>query len=200
MKALAITLWGSATLLASEAWAAGAKHGAAEKSAGLPQFDPSSFASQVFWLAIAFAILYIFFSKKTLPEISSVIESRKEHIQSDLTSAEELKAEAEGVQEAYETILEEARQKSSTSFAKAEAKIKEKTNEVYQDFQARSAKEITAKEKAIEKAKADAMDEMNVLAAEIAREAAEKIIGVETDLKQAKTVVKSLHTSRAKAA
>ena len=49
-------------------------------------------------------------------------------------------------------------------------------------------------------AKAAAMEDMASLAAEIASKAAEKIIGVETDIKQAKDVVKSIHDSKAKAA
>ena len=36
---------------------------------GLPQFDPSSFPSQMFWLAVTFAILYLFFSNKTAADI-----------------------------------------------------------------------------------------------------------------------------------
>ena len=199
MKVLAITLGSWALLTSTEVWAAAEKH-AESGSAGLPQFDPSSFTSQVFWLAISFAAMYVFFSRKTLPEISGVIESRHDQIQSDLDSAENLKHEAEEVHDAYEKILEDARLKSSASFSQAEEKIKAKANDTYQDFQERSAKDIKSKEAAIEKAKNAAMDEMNVLAAEIAREAAEKIIGVETDLKQAEGVVKSLHTSRAKAA
>lgn len=167
---------------------------------GLPQLDPSNFSSQIFWLLVAFGIMYFVFSRRILPEMSSVIESRHEHIQSDLDTAEELKREAEEVQAAYEKILDDARTKSSKSFAQAEEKIKTHTAEAYQEFQVRSGKTIVQKESAIENAKNEAMAEMNGLAAEIAREAAEKIIGVETDLKQAKTVVESLHTSRAKAA
>ena len=168
--------------------------------AGLPQLDPANFTSQIFWILVAFGVLYVFFSRRTLPEISSVLESRHAHIQSDLTSAEELQEEAEKVQEAYEKILTDARAKASASFAQAEENISAKMVKEYQGFQERSAKAIAEKEAAIETAKNAAIEEMNGLAAEIAREAAEKIIGVETDLKQAKTVVKSLHSARAKAA
>ena len=167
---------------------------------GLPQLDPANFTSQIFWILVAFGVLYVFFSRRTLPEISSVLESRHAHIQSDLTSAEELQQEAEEVQEAYEKILADARAKAARSFAQAEEKISAKMVKEYQGFQERSANAIAEKEAAIEKAKSEAIEQMNGLAAEIAREAAEKIIGVETDLKQAKTVVKSLHSARAKAA
>lgn len=167
---------------------------------GLPQLDPANFTSQIFWILVAFGVLYVFFSRRTLPEISSVLETRHAHIQSDLTSAEDLRREAEEVQESYEKILADARNKAARSFAQAEEKISARRVKEYQAFQERSAKALADKEAALEKAKNEAIEQMNVLAAEIAREAAEKIIGVETDLKQAKTVVKSLHSARAKAA
>ena len=42
-------------------------HGAEHASSGgLPQFDPAWFPSQLFWLAVTFALLYVIFAKKTL--------------------------------------------------------------------------------------------------------------------------------------
>ncbi len=183
----------------AEEMAHDAHHGGEAGGSGLPQLDPSNFTSQIFWLLVAFAFLYLFFSRKTLPEISSVIETRHEHIQKDLDTVEEHRKEAEEVREAYEAILADARKKASKSFSQVEDKIKTAAANEYQAFQQRSAAEIADREQAIEEAKKAAMSEMNVLAAEIAREAAEKIIGKSTDLARAKTVVKSLN-SKAKAA
>lgn len=193
----------AALLLSAKAYAAADSHGAdhaKEGGAGLPQFDPSSFPSQVFWLAITFGFLYIFFAKKTLPELSSIIEKRHEKIQNDLQSAEKLKSEAEDVQKAYEESLDKARADSSKHFSEAETAIKAKAASQYEAFQDKAATQIAETEKAVEKAKAKAIKDMDALAAEIAREAAEKIIGIETDLDQAKSAVKSLNTSKAKAA
>lgn len=49
-------------------------------SAGLPQMDTAWFPSQIFWLAITFGFLYVVFSKKVLPGISSTLESRRNQI------------------------------------------------------------------------------------------------------------------------
>lgn len=175
-----------------------AAHGA-EASAGLPQFDPSSFPSQVFWLAVMFAILYMFFSRKTLPEISRIIEKRAEHITRDLNTAEELRKEAQEIQQAYEDKLNEAKVRASKHYDDAERLIHEKMKKEYDAFNKRAAQKLKETEKHIEKAKAEIMDQMDYLAAEIARAAAEKIIGVSTDIGQAKTVVRSLN-EEAKAA
>ena len=170
---------------------------AASGGVGLPQFDPSSFAGQVFWLIIAFSVLYFFFAKKTLPEISSVMENRKMHIQSDLDSAETLKTEAEQVHAAYDEALDKARQKSSGYFLKATEKINKNTVAQLQAFQDKASEQISALEAEINDAKTAAMDDMNVIAAEIASEAAEKIIGVSADIKKAKTVVQSIQKKKA---
>src|SRR5690606_28063422 len=51
---------------------------------GLPQLDVSTFPSQLFWLFVSFGIMYMIFSRRTLPEISGVLENRQSHIQGDL--------------------------------------------------------------------------------------------------------------------
>lgn len=174
---------------------AAAEHGGG--GGGLPQFDPSSFASQVFWLAIAFAFLYIFFKKKTLPDIASVLKKRETHIRSTLESAKRQKEVAEGLQRDYEIGLDRARQDALNAFALAEKAIKENAEQKTKVFQQKALVEIQKTEAAIEKSKAAVMDDMHAIAAEIASKAAEKIIGVETDIDHAKTVVRSL---KAKAA
>lgn len=175
--------------------AADAAHGGG--GVGLPQFDPSSFASQVFWLAIMFVVLYVFFSKKALPELGAVMKKRDVHIRGALESAKRQKEVAEGLQAEYERNIENARLEATGAFTAAEKAIKEKADAGYKTFQQNAAKQIEKTEAEIEKAKTAAMEDMHSLAAEIASKAAEKIIGVETDLDQAKTLVRSL---KAKAA
>lgn len=173
------------------------EHHAEHASGGLPQFNPESFTSQIFWLVIAFAILYLFFSKRTLPDISNIIANRQEHIQSDLDMAEELRAEAEEVHQAYEEALSDARNKASEHFVKAEEKIKAKTAKEMETFQERALADIKKTEDSIEKAKEAALEDLNSIAAQIASDAAAKIVGISPDIKQAKTVVESLNKKRA---
>lgn len=182
-----------------EVFAAGASHGE-KASSGLPQMDPTWFPSQLFWLAITFVVLYVIFSKKVLPELSSIIESRREHIQGDLDNASSLKEEADKVHQAYNEILEDARQKSTSVFIETDEQIKERTENEYKSFEDRAQKETDVFEKRIEKAKIEAMGDMDAIAAEIAAEAAERIVGIATDIKDAKNVVKNVNKQNKKAA
>lgn len=171
--------------------------GHAKEVDGLPQLDFTTYPSQIFWLFIAFIILYFIYSKKTLPEISSTIENRHNQVDGDLETATKLKEEADDVHAAYEEILSKARADSSDIFKKAEEKIKAKTEKKLADFRERSSKMTQDTEAEVVKAKADAMDDMQSVAAEVASIAAEKIVGISPDIDQAKTLVKNMNKKAA---
>jgi F-type H+-transporting ATPase subunit b len=180
-------------LLAAEEHGGGGEHA----SGGLPQFDPSTFASQLFWLAVTFAVLYVFFSKKSLPDIAKVLENREKHIKNDLDTAERLQREAEQAQQHYESLLTNAKAEATKLTTGAVTSLKEQAEKNQQAFREKSAKEIDALEGRLKKAKQDAMKDMNKIAAEIAREAAEKIVGIKADIEQAQNVVQALNKREA---
>lgn len=159
---------------------------------GLPQLDFTTYTEQIFWLFVFFIILYVFFSKKTLPEVSSTIERRKEQIQGDLDNAESLREDADKVQQAYEDILSDARTKSTDAFSAMETEIKAKNEKQLAAFKERSLKATEKTEASIEAAKSDAIGDMNSIAAEVASIAAQKIVGVSTDIDKAKDLVKTI--------
>ncbi len=173
--------------------AGGAEHGLShEKTSGLPQLDASTFPSQVFWLVVIFVTMYFFFAKKSLPEISNTIENRSERIANDLDTAERLKDEVAAVQASYEESLSEARAQSAALYTNIEQEIKDRSEKFSIEFQENSAKKIRNLEESIEKAQKQAMEEMSSVAAEVAMESTNKIIGVKVDSKFAKSVVDSL--------
>lgn len=182
--------------------AGGAKHGDAHgadhgsSSGGLPQFDVSMFPSQLFWLVVTFGILYLFFSTKVLPDISSTLENRREHIQDDMDTAQKLKEEAEQAQTDYEKGLEASRLKAHKTLTKTHESIKNKADKEAEKFRELTENEIKALEARIESAKDSIMDDMNVIAAEVAHEAAERVVGISTDIDRVKTVVKSLNDKK----
>lgn len=166
---------------------------AEHESGGLPQFDPSSFSSQIFWLAVVFAALYFIFARKSLPAISNAIETRDQKIQGDRNLAEQMKNEAVAVLEGYEKSLENARAESARISGETAQSVKTRAEEALSAFQQKAEAKMAAMETSLNDSKHQAMDEMNTIAAEVASAAAEKIVGISTDLNQAKTVVKSLN-------
>ena len=77
--------------------------------AGMPQLDPTYWASQAFWLILIFTILYISISKFYLPKIKGNLDDRENKIKEDLDSANKFKDLSESKLREYEKILEESK-------------------------------------------------------------------------------------------
>ena len=77
--------------------------------AGMPQLDPTYWASQTFWLILVFTILYISISKFYLPKIKNNLDNRENRIKDDLDDAHKFKELSELRFKEYEKILEDAK-------------------------------------------------------------------------------------------
>lgn len=179
---------------------AAASHDGEHQTSGLPQLEPKWFASQAFWLLLTFGFLYVIFARSILPSISNTLENRHEHIQGDLDMAQKLKSEAEHVYQSYNKSLENARAKASQLFRDVEEDIKIKSERQQDDLRERLSKEMELSEARLEKTKNEALKEMDGIAAEIASAAAQKIVGISTDIDSARTVVQDLNNKAKKAA
>ena len=77
--------------------------------AGMPQLDPTYWASQAFWLILVFTILYISISKFYLPKIKDNLDNRENKIKEDLENANKFKEQSEAKLKEYKIILENAK-------------------------------------------------------------------------------------------
>merc|ERR1712023_518915 len=77
--------------------------------AGMPQLDPTYWASQAFWLILVFTILYISISKFYLPKIKDNLDNRENKIKEDLENANKFKEKSEAKLKEYDLILENAK-------------------------------------------------------------------------------------------
>src|SRR5262245_59976427 len=82
---------------------------ASEHGRGFPPFDPATFASQLFWLALTFIVLYLLMSRVALPRIGSILKQRRNKIEGDLGEAQRLKGESDVAIAAHEKALADAR-------------------------------------------------------------------------------------------
>jgi len=85
----------------------------------VPQFDPSSFASQLFWFGLIFALLYFAVVKPTLPKLGKVIDARDAQVASDLDRAEAAKGQADAVRTAYDESIKTAQAAAQAEVAAA---------------------------------------------------------------------------------
>ena len=80
---------------------------------GMPQLDPTYWASQAFWLILIFTILYISISKFYLPKIKYNLDNRENKIKEDIEKANKFKEQAEAKVKEYAVILENAKKEVS---------------------------------------------------------------------------------------
>jgi F-type H+-transporting ATPase subunit b len=85
---------------------------AGEHKGGFPPFNAETFASQLFWLVIAFVLLYVLMAKWALPRVTRVIENRQKRIDGDIAEAGKLKSQSDAAVAAYEKALADARSRA----------------------------------------------------------------------------------------
>jgi F-type H+-transporting ATPase subunit b len=147
----------------------------------MPQFDPSSFASQIFWLVVCFAVVFLFAWRVALPRISATIENRHQRIDSDIARAEELAVEIEEVLAAYEAELAKARSEAQEQLHQsAEAATAEAEKRNVQLSEKLSA-DAAAAHKRIADASDAAVANIADMVEEIASQAVERLIGEQPD-------------------
>ncbi|MBN9308578.1 F0F1 ATP synthase subunit B [Devosia sp.] len=145
-----------------------------------PPFDPASFGSQLLWLALCFAALYLLMSRVALPRIGSIIETRRTRIEGDLKEAERLRQETEKAAAAYEAALAEARKNAHAIAEETRAGIKADIEGRRADVEAQLSKRVTEAEARILADKTAALANVATIAAETAQALVARISGSAT--------------------
>jgi F-type H+-transporting ATPase subunit b len=147
--------------------------------APFPPFQSETFASQLFWLAIAFAALYLLASRLVLPRVGGIIDARANKIEGDLAEAQRFKAEADAANAAYEKALADARSRAqalaNATREKQMAEAEKKRKALEQQLDAK----LGEAEKTIATTKASAMTNVRTIAAEVAAAIVKRVTGTE---------------------
>ena len=186
MKRLMVLAVGLAGVLPTLARAA---EDAGKEAGGLPQFGPTYFPSQIFWLIVFFALLYWLFTRKALPRLQEILEERQDRIAADLDRAAELRREAEEAYARYERMLEDARARAHQTLVEAQERIARETAERVAELERTTQARIREAEAEIARARAQALAELDEAAAEVVRLASERLAGVELAAEEARAAV-----------
>jgi F-type H+-transporting ATPase subunit b len=144
----------------------------------MPQLDPASYASQLFWLALTFIPLFILIWKVALPRVSGVIEARRQRIAADLDKAAALRDQAAKLLAEYEKTLDDAREKARAELRRAAEEMAAAAAERHAGLGAKLAAEVAGAERRIGAAKEAALANIRAVAGEVAAAATERLIGV----------------------
>jgi F-type H+-transporting ATPase subunit b len=161
----------------------------AEKEAGLPQFDTTTFSSQLFWLLVTFIALYVYFSQKALPALSATIDSRKTTIKSDIDNANKISQEVDVLKADYEAAIAKAHDDARAARAAMEHDIREKSESEVVSFNEKSQLAIEDLEKRAEQAKQAIEDELKVIASQLSEDIVSKLSHLDINQAQVQAAV-----------
>ena len=143
----------------------------------MPQLDPATFPTQLFWLAVVFVVLLILMARIGLPRVRTVIDTRAAKIDGDLGAAADARSRSEGLLAEYEKSLAAARAEAqATVRGMAEAMAKEQARRE-QELMEQLAVEARAAEARIAAAKHAALANVRQIAVEAARAASARLVG-----------------------
>lgn len=142
-----------------------------------PPFDPTTFAKQLFWLALSFGALYFLMARIALPRIGEVIEERRDRIQRDLDEAARMKSETDAALKAYEQSMAEARGKAQGLAKDTREKLAAQTEAERHRVEGQLNAKLAETEKRIGETKARALSSVDEIAASTAADVVATLTG-----------------------
>ena len=145
--------------------------------AGMPQLDPTYWASQAFWLILVFTILYIAISKIYLPKIKGNLDNRENKIKEDLDNANKFKDQSESKLKEYELIMENAKKEVSKIHIESKNILNKDIQSKKETIDKEIEKEILKSQKEILELKKNSISSIQKISEKIAANIIENISG-----------------------
>ena len=139
------------------------------------------YASQLFWLAIVFALIYFGIGRGMVPKIEKTIDDRKGKVAGDLAAADAARSAADVSDQAYNAGLDGARGQAMKSIAETKAQASARAEAASKLADADTLAKLTAAAESIEGRKQAALDEIEASTVEAVEAIVAKLSGVATD-------------------
>ena len=145
--------------------------------AGMPQLDPTFWASQAFWLILIFTALYLALSNLFIPKIKDSIDSRENKIKDDLDEAQKLKHLSEQKLGEYELSIENSKKEVQKIVFESKKKLNLEIQNKKKEFEKEIEAEVKKTEQEIDSLKKESLDNIIVISEEITSKIIEKVSG-----------------------
>ena len=163
--------------------------GDAAASGGMPQFDFTTFSSQITWLIITFGILYFVLWKFILPKIENTLSNRHNRIADDLDTASRMQREAEEAEKAYERVLADAKAKAHNVAESTRSSINEEIEREVAAADAEAAAQALKSEAKISDIRSAALSNIDTIAKDVASDIVKKFMGKAPTAAQLKKIL-----------
>jgi F-type H+-transporting ATPase subunit b len=142
-----------------------------------PPFQAETFASQLFWFAIAFVLLYVIISRLAIPRVGGIIDARRRSVEGDLAEARRLKDSSDAAIASYEKALADARGRAQALANETREKYAADAEAARKQLDATLNARLTEAEQAIATRRAAAMANVQGIAVETAAAIVERLTG-----------------------
>ena len=133
-------------------------------------------AGLLFWMLLAFGVVFFVLYKYGFPIITSMIDARKQYIDEALKGAKEANEKIADIEQQCNGLIEEARRKQVEILREATAAREQIIKEAREKADAETERIIAAAKREIEQQREDAMNAVREEAAKVAVAVAEKIL------------------------
>ena len=142
-----------------------------------PPFQTDTFASQLFWFAIAFAALYVIVSRLAIPRVGGIIDARRQSVEGDLAEAKRLKDSSDAAIAAYEKGLADARGRAQALANETREKYAADAETARKQLDETLNSRLVQAEQAIATRRTAAMTNVQGIAVDTAAAIVERLIG-----------------------
>ena len=160
--------------------------------AGMPQLDPTYWASQAFWLILVFTVLYISVAKFYLPKIKNNLDDRENKIKDDLDSANQFKDLSELKLKEYEKILEDSKKEVIKIHLESKNKLDKDIQVKKGSMEKEIENEINKAQKEIVELKQNSISDIQNISRDIASNIIENISGDKLNESSIKAAVEAI--------
>ena len=160
--------------------------------AGMPQLDPTYWASQAFWLILVFSILYISIAKFYLPKIKGNLDDRENKIKEDLDEANKLKNLSDKKIKEYEIILENSKKEVTKILLESKNTLNKDIKNKKDSMEKEIENEISKAQKEIIEIKKSSISSINNISQEITSNIIERISGNKLNESSIKAVIEDI--------
>jgi F-type H+-transporting ATPase subunit b len=149
-------------------------------------------ASQLFWLLVVFAGIYVVIGCGMLPKIEATVDARDRKVADDLAAAKAAHAAADSLEENYRQQSDASRAAAQKAVADAKGKAAKDAEKRLAKVDAEMAEKLASAEADVSAARSSAMAEIESVAAEAASDLVAKLSGVTVAAADSKAAVKAV--------
>jgi F-type H+-transporting ATPase subunit b len=167
-------------------------------SEGMPQLNPEFWLSQIVWLTIIFVLLYFLIQKFFSPKLFALIDARTNFIKSLLEEAEICKNQIQKLEDEYNLIITDAKNKSKKISAKLKNDLNDKISIKREEFENFLNSETVKAEEEINNFKKKTLENIQNIAGDFSKELIEKITGIAPNSSSLNTIIMEISNKEKK--